>query len=115
MPQFLRKWVAMLETLLAKHRYMKWAFARSRDRDDLDTFLNGLTSSVGRMEAVLEDSGRCSFVPVMLAEAMSLRETVAIVTEADRPKAPHSRHHHQQAVSRQPLSGLPPRILPAEL
>lgn len=88
MPQFLRKWVTMLETLLAKHRYMKWAFARSRKRDDLDTFLDGLTSSVGRMEAVLEDSGRSSFVPVMLAEAMSLRETVAIVTEADRLKLP---------------------------
>ena len=88
MPQFLRKWVAMLETLLAKHRYMKWAFARSRDRDDLDTFLDELTNSVGRMEAVLEDSGRCSFVPVMLAEEMSLRETVSIVREADRLKLP---------------------------
>jgi arsenite-transporting ATPase len=88
MPQFLRKWVTMLETLLAKHRYMKWVFARSRDRDDLDTFLDGLTSSVGRMEAILEDSSRCSFVPVMLAEKMSLRETVAIVKEADRLKLP---------------------------
>jgi len=88
MPQFLRKWVAMLETLLAKHRYMKWAFARSRDRDDLDAFLNELTSSVEQMEAVLQDSARCSFVPVMLAEVMSLRETVAIVREADRLKLP---------------------------
>src|ERR1035441_10174317 len=40
------------------------------------------------MEAVLEDSGRCSFVPVMLAEEMSLRETVSIVREADRLKLP---------------------------
>ena len=88
MPQFLRKWVTMLETLLAKHRYMKWVFARSRDRDHLDAFLDGLTSSVGRMEAILEDAGRCSFVPVMLAEKMSLRETVAIVKEADRLKLP---------------------------
>ena len=42
MPQFLRKWVAMLETLLAKHRYMKWTFARSRERDELDAFLDEL-------------------------------------------------------------------------
>ncbi len=88
MPQFLRKWVTMLETLLAKHRYMKWVFARSRDRDHLDTFLDELTSSVGRMEAILEDSRHCSFVPVMLAEKMSVRETVAIVKEADRLKLP---------------------------
>ncbi len=84
MPEFLRKWLAMLETLLAKHRYMKWAFARSRDRDDLDDFLDELTGSIKQMEAVLQDSARCGFVPVMLAEAMSLRETVAIVTEAAR-------------------------------
>ena len=30
MPEFLRKWLAMLESLLAKHRYMKWVYARSR-------------------------------------------------------------------------------------
>jgi arsenite-transporting ATPase len=88
MPQFLRKWVAMLETLLAKHHYMKWALARSRDRDDLDAFLDELTGSIEQMEAVLQDSARCSFVPVMLAEVMSLRETVAIVRQAERLKLP---------------------------
>ena len=88
MPQFLRKWVAMLETLLAKHRYMKRVFARTSDRDDLDSFLDEMTSSVERMEAVLEDSRRSTLVPVMLAEEMSLRETVAIVKEADRLKLP---------------------------
>ena len=84
MPEFLRKWLAMLETLLAKHRYMKWAYARSRERDELDYFLDELSASVKQMEGVLQDSARCSFVPVMLAEAMSLRETVSIVNEADR-------------------------------
>ncbi len=88
MPEFLRKWLAMLETLLAKHRYMKWAFARSRERDELDAFLDELAVSVKQMEAVLQDSARCSFVPVMLAEVMSLRETVAIVKEADRLMLP---------------------------
>ena len=84
MPEFLRKWLAMLETLLAKHRYMKWAFTRSSYRDELDTFLEDLAASVKRMEELLRDSARCRFVPVMLAEAMSIRETVAIVKEADR-------------------------------
>jgi arsenite-transporting ATPase len=88
MPEFLRKWLAMLETLLAKHRYMKWAFARSRERDELDAFLDELAVSAKQMEAVLQDSARCSFVPVMLAEVMSLRETVAIVKEADRLMLP---------------------------
>ena len=88
MPEFLRKWLAMLETLLAKHRYMKWAFTRSRYRDELDTFLEELAASVKRMEELLRDSARCRFVPVMLAEAMSIRETVSIVKEVDRLKLP---------------------------
>ena len=88
MPEFLRKWLAMLETLLAKHRYMKWVFARSRDRDELDTFLEDLSASVKRMEGTLQDSLRSRFVPVMLAEMMSIRETVAIVREVDRLRLP---------------------------
>jgi arsenite-transporting ATPase len=88
MPEFLRQWLDMLETLLAKHRYMKWAFARSRDRDALDTFLEEWAASVKQMEELLQDSARCAFVPVMLAEAMSIRETVAIVKEVDRLKLP---------------------------
>jgi arsenite-transporting ATPase len=88
MPEFLRKWLGMLETLLAKHRYMKWVFARSCERDELDAFLEELTGSVKRMEGVLQDSLRCRFVPVMLAEMMSIRETVSIVREVDRLMLP---------------------------
>jgi arsenite-transporting ATPase len=88
MPEFLRRWLDMLETLLAKHRYMKWAFTRSNHRDELDTFLEGLAASVKRMEGLLQDPARCRFVPVMLAEAMSIRETVSIVKEVDRLKLP---------------------------
>jgi arsenite-transporting ATPase len=88
MPEFLGKWLAMLETLLAKHRYMKWVFAHSRDRDELDAFLAELTASVKRMEGVLQDLLRCRFVPVMLAETMSIRETASIVREVDRLMLP---------------------------
>ena len=88
MPEFLRKWLDMLETLLAKHRYMKWVFSRSNYRDELDAFLEELAASVKRMEGLLQDPVRCRFVPVMLAEAMSIRETVAIVKEVDRLQLP---------------------------
>jgi arsenite-transporting ATPase len=88
MPEFLRKWLGMLEALLAKHRYMKWAFSRSAQRDQLDAFLEELGGSVKRVEGLLQDPVRCGFVPVMLAEAMSLRETFSIVNEVDRLKLP---------------------------
>ena len=88
MPEFLRKWLAMLESLLAKHRYMKWVYARSREHDELDAFLEELAGSVKLMEEVLQDPRRCSFVLVMLAEPMSLSETVSIVKEAEYLKLP---------------------------
>lgn len=88
MPEFLRQWLDMLETLLAKHRYMKWAFTRSHYGDELDDFLEEMSASVKRMEELLRDSARCRFVPVMLAEAMSIRETASIVKEVDRLKLP---------------------------
>jgi arsenite-transporting ATPase len=88
MPEFLRRWLDMLETLLAKHRYMKWVFSRSNHRDELDAFLEELAASAKRMEGLLQDPVHCRFVPVMLAEAMSVRETVSIVKEVDRLKLP---------------------------
>src|ERR1035441_3292823 len=86
MPQVLRKWLAMLDTLLAPPRYMTRTVAHSRERDELDAFLDDLANSVQRMEDILQDSHGCSFVPVMLAEEMSRRETASIVREADRLK-----------------------------
>ncbi len=88
MPEFFRKWLDMLDTLLAKHRYMKWAFAHSRQRDELDAFLENLDTLVKRMEALLLDPDRCLFIPVMLAETMSVRETLTIVREVRRLKLP---------------------------
>ena len=88
MPEFFRKWLDMLDTLLAKHRYMKWAFAHSRQRDELDAFLEDLGTLVKRMQALLLDPGRCVFIPVMLAETMSIRETLSIVQEVRRLKLP---------------------------
>ncbi len=90
MPAFLRKWLAMLQTLLAKHRYMKRVFARSRAPDELDAFLEELTTEVERMEGILQDPVRCRFVPVMLAERLSIRETVSIIREVDRLRLPMS-------------------------
>jgi arsenite-transporting ATPase len=78
----------MLDTLLAKHRYMRWVFSRSRDGDELDAFLDRLGGSVKRMEELLRSPARCRFVPVMLAEAMSVRETSRIVEEVSRLKMP---------------------------
>ena len=88
MPELIRKWLGALDTLLAKHRYMKKLYSGSYHRDELDNFLEGFSVSVNRMEALLRHPVRCRFVPVMLAEALSISETAALLEQLKRLKMP---------------------------
>ena len=84
MPDMIRKWLEALDALLAKHRYMKKLFRGSYERDDLDHFIEGLAASVKQMEKLLKDHKQCRFVPVMLAEALSIEETLDLIRELQR-------------------------------
>jgi arsenite-transporting ATPase len=88
MPALLRNWLGALDALLAKHRYMRKLFSGAVNRDEIDAFLEGLAGSVKQMEALLRDSGRSRFVPVMLAEEMSLSETRSLLAELKRAQVP---------------------------
>ena len=84
MPDMIRKWLEALDALLAKHRYMKKLFRGSYERDDLDHFIEGLAASVKQMKKLLKDHQQCRFVPVMLAEALSIEETLDLIRELQR-------------------------------
>ena len=88
MPALLHNWLGALDALLAKHRYMKKLFSDAASRDEIDVFLEELASSVKQMETLLQDSERSRFVPVMLAEEMSLSETRYLLTELKRAQVP---------------------------
>jgi arsenite-transporting ATPase len=88
MPELIRKWIGMLDALLAKHRYMKRVFKGSYSRDELDRFIEEMISSVEKMEILLRSRDRCRFVPVMLAETLSIRETVTLINELGSLKIP---------------------------
>lgn len=88
MPELLRSWIDVLDTLLAKHRYMKQLFSGKYQPDELDRFLDELLDSVGASERLLKDRRRCQFVPVMIAEELSVRETSALLAELDRLQIP---------------------------
>jgi arsenite-transporting ATPase len=90
MPLLLQKWLDALDTLLAKHRFMKQLFSGSYRRDQLDEFLLELAAAAERMRALLKDPGRCRFVPVMLADALSIHETLALVDELEHQNMPVS-------------------------
>lgn len=81
MPQLMQQWLSALDALLAKHRYIKTRFNPSAPDDETDRFLEELAASVEEMETLLGDPARCRFVPVTLAEALSISETCTLVSE----------------------------------
>jgi arsenite-transporting ATPase len=88
MPELIGQWLEALDALLAKHRYMKKLYGGSYRRDELDRFLLDLAASVDRMKKILRDRVRCRFVPVTLAEPLSVTETVGLMDDLKRLKIP---------------------------
>jgi len=84
MPELLRNWLSMLDVLLAKRRYMRRVFSGSESPDSLVLFLGEWWASLRRMDKLLCDPRRCQFVPVAIAEPLSVRETGELQRELHR-------------------------------
>jgi len=89
MPKFLEDWLAAMDALLAKHRFMMRAFGHRKQGDELDEFLIWLGESLRRPSRIMTDGRQCRFVPVMLAEAMSAAETSDLVMALDNLSVAH--------------------------
>ncbi|MCG8638172.1 MAG: TRC40/GET3/ArsA family transport-energizing ATPase [Desulfobacterales bacterium] len=75
MPVLSRAWLEALDSLLGKHRYMKQVFSGTYTPDDIDQFILDLSNRIKGLETLLKDPDRCLFVPVLIAEPLSLSET----------------------------------------
>ena len=80
MPDLVHRWLLALDSLLAKHRYIRRHYTGDRTLDHLDQFLLDMEESVQAMQALLKDPHRCRFVLVMLAEAMSVEESADLAS-----------------------------------
>ena len=82
MPDFLSNWLGVLDALLAKHRFMKETFGGpSLGDDDLTLFLQALAARFDTLAELLADHQQCRFVPVMLAERLSVLETMDLLEQ----------------------------------
>jgi arsenite-transporting ATPase len=79
LPDVLRKWLAALDAMLSKHRYLTKLYRGHCTRDDADRFLEELAAAIDGLASLLVDPQRCRFVPVMLAEPLVRAETVRLV------------------------------------
>jgi arsenite/tail-anchored protein-transporting ATPase len=90
MPVLIHRWLDTLDTLLAKHRYMIEAFRGTYQPDETDRFVLNLSAAVKQMQRLLTNKNRCCFIPVMLAEEMSIRETLLLMTQLKGSRIPVS-------------------------
>jgi arsenite-transporting ATPase len=79
LPDLMRVWLGACDAMLAKHRFLAQLYGPSEREDGTEAFLAELRDSINRLAALLTDHGQCRFVPVMLAEAMSVNETERLV------------------------------------
>ena len=90
MPEMTRRWLGMLEALLAKRRYMRRVFSRNAGPDRLDLLVAEWKSSLERTEKLLRDAARFQCVPVTIAEPLAIHETLALYRELLSRKIPVS-------------------------
>lgn len=88
MPDLVRRWLVALDTLLAKYRYIRRHFTGDDGLDHLDRFLLEMDGSLNKMEALMHDGNACRFVLVMLAEIMSVEESIDLSAALREKKVP---------------------------
>jgi arsenite/tail-anchored protein-transporting ATPase len=77
LPEVFARWLAALDTMSEKHRYLVAHFARGRRgrADEVELFLRELEERVGRVRSMLTDPERASFALVTTPEAMAVEES----------------------------------------
>jgi arsenite-transporting ATPase len=78
MPELIRRWIGVLEALLAKRHYMRRVFSGDGSPDRLDLFVSKWKSSLHRMDTLLRDPARTQFVPVTIAEPLGVHVTLSL-------------------------------------
>jgi arsenite/tail-anchored protein-transporting ATPase len=89
MPEFCRAWLDAMEALLAKNRYMASLFGgggKAAANDPVERFVDEMSKMFAFAGELFKDKTRCRFVPVMIAEPMSVSETGDLLAQLDKAK-----------------------------
>ena len=84
LPLLMQQWLSALDTMLAKHRYMTRLYLGVYSKDAADLYLEQTAEGLKHLLTLLRAPERCRFVPVMLAEALSLHVTQILLAELER-------------------------------
>jgi arsenite-transporting ATPase len=83
LPELMRKWLVVLDTMLAKHRFMAKLFSKTKTyrKDAADLYLEEMAADLRYLWTLLQSPAQCRFVPVLLAERLSVHVTRRMVAE----------------------------------
>jgi arsenite/tail-anchored protein-transporting ATPase len=92
LPDLLDDWIKFMANLRWKYHAMVKQFSRGKEKrvEKADEFLLEMKRSVKRVQELLQDSSRTTFVAVAIPEAMSVEETKDLVDNLTRFKIPIS-------------------------
>lgn len=88
LPAQMRKWIAALDAMLAKYRYLTQLYQGAYHKDEVDLYLAETLADLKRLWTLLHSTQRCLFVPVLLAEALSIHVTRVMLRELERLRLP---------------------------
>jgi len=80
-PQLLDGWIKVMAKMRWKYRFMLETFAGRYNGDEGDDFLLSMKKTIGRMENLLQDANRCTFVAVTIPEDMAIVETQRLIND----------------------------------
>jgi arsenite-transporting ATPase len=84
LPALMLRWVDALDAMLTKYRYMVQLYRGAYRKDAVDAYLDDTLSDLSNLWALLRSPEQCRFVPVMLAEALSIHVSAVMLHELER-------------------------------
>jgi len=86
LPAKLTQWIDVIELMQSKHRYLVKQFTGRYKRNGVDHFIEEMKENIQYITRLLADGQKCEFVPVMVPEPLSMKETEALLVELRRLK-----------------------------
>ena len=89
LPNQMKKWIAVMDLMQHKHRYLFRHFTGKKyTNDDCDLFLINLASDINRVRKMLSNRDTTRFVPVLIPELMSVHETIRLLKSLEKINVP---------------------------
>ncbi len=86
LPTIIQSWLKAMDSMMAKHRYMKMLYAGKYSKDEIDDFLDATLKDVKRLDSLLQDQNKCEFVPVIIPEKLAIQETLRLLASLEQHK-----------------------------